>query len=107
MNSDCECIFEYNDDHYPLCVWQCPKCEAIENNQTQTKTTLAMKNIKVKFTVSTNYNFYYATSLKAAHSFCNKNNLVVLNYWFHYPTLTEKKSAVKCGRGVWVIIINN
>ena len=33
-NSVCECIYEYNDDHHGICVWQCPKCEAEENEQT-------------------------------------------------------------------------
>ena len=66
-----------------------------------------MKNTKFKFTVFTNYNFYYSTSLQAAKSFCNKNNLVILNYWNHIPTLAEKKSAQKCGRGVYCIQDNN
>lgn len=25
----CECVYEYND-HHPLLVWQCPKCEQDE-----------------------------------------------------------------------------
>ena len=29
-NTICECIYEYNDDHHGLLVWQCPKCEAEE-----------------------------------------------------------------------------
>ena len=27
---DCHCVFEYNDDHYGICVWQCPKCDEAE-----------------------------------------------------------------------------
>ena len=33
-NAVCECVYEYNDDHHGICVWQCPKCEAEENEQT-------------------------------------------------------------------------
>ena len=33
-NAVCECIYEYNDDHHGICVWQCPKCEAEESEQT-------------------------------------------------------------------------
>ena len=27
MCSVCECVYEYNDDHHPLLVYQCQKCE--------------------------------------------------------------------------------
>lgn len=30
ISSVCECVYEYNDDHYGLLLWQCPKCEREE-----------------------------------------------------------------------------
>jgi hypothetical protein len=39
-NSVCECVYEYNDDHHGICVWQCPKCEAEENEQTDCTTSM-------------------------------------------------------------------
>ena len=66
-----------------------------------------MKNVNVKFNVATNSNTYFATSLKAASSFCKKNDLVI-TYWYTYlPFACEKKSAVKVGRGVYCIPDNN
>lgn len=66
-----------------------------------------MKNINVKFNVATNSNTYFATSLKAAASFCKKNDFV-MTYWYTYlPFTSEKKAAIKCGRGVYGILDNN
>ena len=67
----------------------------------------AMKNVKIKFRVTTNYNTYYATSLTAALNFCNKNDFFILYFYGHIPTTEEKKVAKRCGWGVWGIIDNN
>jgi hypothetical protein len=66
-----------------------------------------MKNQKLFFKVTTNRNIYYATSLKKAERFCKKNDFVIINYWNASPTLAEKKSAKKCGWGVYCILDNN
>ena len=66
-----------------------------------------MKNLKVKFKVSTNSNVYYATSIKAAASFCKKNNLVMIQDWDVNPSTTEKNAAVRCGHGVYCISETN
>lgn len=62
-----------------------------------------MKNVTVRFTVMTNNNVYWATSLKAAASFCKANDFVINRDWNMTPSKTEKKAAIKCGRGVWGI----
>lgn len=69
--------------------------------------TRTMKNINVKFNVATNSNTYYATSLKAAASFCKKNDLVMIQDWDVNPSTTEKNAAVRCGWGVYCIPDNN
>lgn len=51
----------------------------------------------------TNNNVYWATSLKAAASFCKANDFVINRDWNMTPSKTEKKVAIKCGRGVWGI----
>ena len=67
-----------------------------------------MRNINVKFKVATNSNTYFATSLKAAASFCRKNDLVMTHWWDTYlPSISEKKAAIKCGWGVYGIPDNN
>lgn len=66
-----------------------------------------MRNINVKFKVATNSNTYFATSIKTMASFCKKHDFVV-TYWYSYlPSISEKKSAVKVGRGVYGIPDNN
>lgn len=66
-----------------------------------------MRNVKIEFTVANNSNLYYATSFKAILDFCKRNDFVILDYSSHISTLAEKKSAVKCGRGIYCIIDNN
>ena len=63
-----------------------------------------MKKVSVRFTVSTNNNVYFATSLKAAVSFCNAHDLVIQNDRTHTPSITERNTAEKCGRGVFCIL---
>ena len=66
-----------------------------------------MKNVNVKFKVATNSNTYYATSLKAAQSFCKKNDFVMTSWYTYLPMTCEKKVAQKCGRGVYCILETN
>jgi hypothetical protein len=58
----------------------------------------------VRFTVMTNSNVYWATSLKAAVSFCKANDFVIDRDWNMTPSITEKNTAKKCGRGVYCIL---
>jgi hypothetical protein len=64
-----------------------------------------MKNVNVRFTVMTNNNVYFATSLKAAISFCKKNDFVIDRDWnVDSISITEQNKAEKCGRGVYWIV---
>ena len=64
-----------------------------------------MKNATVRFTVMTNRNVYFASSMKAAVSFCKANDFVISRDWdIETTSITERNTAVKCGRGVWCIL---
>jgi hypothetical protein len=63
-----------------------------------------MKNVTVRFTVMTNNNIYWATSLKAAVSFCKANDFVINRDLNMTPNVTEQNIAEKCGRGVYCIL---
>jgi hypothetical protein len=63
-----------------------------------------MKNVTVRFTVIRNNNVYWATSLKAAVSFCKANDFVIDRDWNMHPSITEQNTAEKCGRGVYCIL---
>ena len=63
-----------------------------------------MKKAKVRFTVMTNNNVYWATSLKSAVSFCKANDFVINRDWNMTPNITEQNTAKKCGRGVYCIL---
>lgn len=66
-----------------------------------------MKNVQFKFKVTSNNNTYYATSLKAISSYCKLNDLVLTDYYHHFPIFWERKSAHKCGRGIYCILDSN
>lgn len=63
-----------------------------------------MKKVEVRFTVMTNNNVYWSTSLKAAVSFCKANDFVIDRDWNMAPSIMEQNTAEKCGRGVYCII---
>ena len=52
----------------------------------------------------TNNNVYWATSLKAAVSFCKANDFVIDRDWDMTPNITDQNTAKKCGRGVYCIL---
>jgi len=67
-----------------------------------------MKNVQLRFTVMTNQNVYWATSLKSAVSFCKQNDFVIkTEEWDMIPSINEQNSAKKCGRGVYCILDEN
>lgn len=59
------------------------------------------KVITLRFTVMTNSNIYWATSLKAAASFCKQNDFVIERDWDMTPSISEQNKLLKCGRGVY------
>jgi hypothetical protein len=64
-----------------------------------------MKNVTVRFTVTTNDNIYFATSHKAKYSFCKQNDFVVDRDWdINATSITEQNTAEKCGRGIYCIL---
>jgi hypothetical protein len=63
-----------------------------------------MKNVTLRFTVYTNNNVYWATSLKAAVSYCKKHDFVIDRDWDMTPSIGEQNKAEKCGRGVYCIL---
>ena len=70
-----------------------------------------MKNVNFKFTVSTNANIYFATTLNAIVRFCKKHDFVVTKFaamdYYSYLSFTyDKKHIIKCGRGIYGIIDN-
>lgn len=64
-----------------------------------------MKKVTVRFTVMTNRNTYFASSMKSAVSFCKANDFVIHRDWdIQATSITERNTAQKCGRGVWCIL---
>ena len=62
-----------------------------------------MKNVTLRFTVMTNENIYWATSLKAAVAFCKKHDFQISRDWELAPSISDKNKAEKAGRGVWCV----
>ena len=55
--------------------------------------TYDMKKVTVRFTVMTNNNVYWATSLKAAVSFCKANDFVINRDWYMTPSITDQNQT--------------
>jgi hypothetical protein len=64
-----------------------------------------MKNVTIRFTVMTNSNLYFATSILTANAFCKKNDLVIDRDWdINSVSIKQQNIAEKCGRGVYCIL---
>jgi hypothetical protein len=63
-----------------------------------------MNKVTVRFTVMTNNNIYWATSLKSAVWFCNQNDMVIDKDLYITASITERNTAEKCGRGIYCIL---
>ena len=61
-----------------------------------------MKNLTIRFTVMNNNNIYFATSLKAAVVFCNKNR-----FHLNFEGEDITPNFTKCGPGVYCILDEN
>ena len=63
-----------------------------------------MKKVTVRFTVSTNNNIYWATSMKAMIAFCTQHDFSIMRDDYMTPSITDQNKAEKCGRGVYCIL---